>query len=218
MQHRWPNPKSTNLSWILPIVRFPGTAGHGCCLYSCPDLRFGVQMPSQVYGHDCLRRQISHNSLVEFCCPAWKVSSPAQSTVPANGLQAISLGIPTDELSHRAYFFENILTLIILRILTSQVFSKFILPHTAVECPETHSAISAEMALISKKTASRVPGSRFCQLIFLFVEEICLYWLSIYYAIINENCANKPHYLRRTKAIGGMGGQTNQLLIISGTY
>ena len=61
------------------------------------------------------------------------------------------------------------------RILTNQVFSKFILPHPAVECPETHSAISAEMALISKKTASRVPGDRFCQLVFLLVEEIYLY-------------------------------------------
>ena len=69
-----------------------------------------------------------------------------------------------------ALFSMNILILIILRILTSQVFSKFILPHPAAECPETHSAISAEMALISKKTASRVPGSRFCQLIFFLVE------------------------------------------------
>ena len=76
------------------------------------------------------------------------------------------------EMSDEPSFFENILTLIILRILTSQVFSKFIFPHHAVERPETHSAISAEMALISKKTASRVPESRFCQLIFLLVEEI----------------------------------------------
>ena len=68
-------------------------------------------------------------------------------------------------------FFVNILILIILRILTSQVFSKFILPHPAVEYRKTHSAISVEMALISKKTASRVPGSRFCQLIFLLVEK-----------------------------------------------
>ena len=59
-------------------------------------------------------------------------------------------------------FLQIYLLFIILRILTSQVFSKFILPYPAVECPETHSAISAEMALISKKTASRVPGSRFC--------------------------------------------------------
>ena len=71
--------------------------------------------------------------------------------------------------------FYNILIFIILRILTNQIFNKFILPHPAVECRKTHSAISAEMALISKKTASRVPEGRFCQLIFLLVEEIYPY-------------------------------------------
>ena len=31
----------------------------------------------------------------------------------------------------------------------------------------------------------------------------------MYYVIINEICANKLRYLRRAKAMGGMGGQTN---------
>ena len=58
------------------------------------------------------------------------------------------------------------------------------------------------------KTASRVPGSRFRQLVFLLVEEIYQYWLSVYYAVINEIYTNKLHRLRRSEMMGGKGGQT----------
>ena len=44
--------------------------------------------------------------------------------------------------------------------------------------------------------------------VLLLVKEIYLYWLSIYYSTFNEICANKPHRLRRSEAMGGMGGQT----------
>ena len=55
------------------------------------------------------------------------------------------------DLAHKYSVFANILIFIILGILTNQIFNKFILPHPATECRKKHSAISAEMALISKK-------------------------------------------------------------------
>ena len=39
--------------------------------------------------------------------------------------------------------------------------------------------------------------------ILFLVKEICQHWLSIYYVIINEICANKPRRLKRSEAIGG---------------
>ena len=53
---------------------------------------------------------------------------------------------------------------------------------------------------ISRFEASQMP---FLMLVFFLVEEIYLCLLSIYYVIINEICANKPHRLRRSEAVGG---------------
>ena len=46
-------------------------------------------------------------------------------------------------------------------------------------------------------------------LVFFLVEETYLYWLSIYYKLINEIYTNKLHYLRRAEAVGGKTRQTN---------
>lgn len=45
-------------------------------------------------------------------------------------------------------------------------------------------------------------------LIFFLVEETYLYWLSIYYKLINEIYTNKLHYLRRAGAMERIVGQT----------
>ena len=45
-------------------------------------------------------------------------------------------------------------------------------------------------------------------LVFLLVEETYLYWLSIYYKLINEIYTNKLHYLRRAGAMERIVGQT----------
>lgn len=47
-----------------------------------------------------------------------------------------------------------------------------------------------------------------CGLILVLVEETYLYWLSIYYKLINEIYTNKLHYLRRAGAMERIVGQT----------
>ena len=38
--------------------------------------------------------------------------------------------------------------------------------------------------------------------------------MSIRYITINEICTSKPHHLRRSEAMGGNGGQTNETSLI----
>lgn len=53
-----------------------------------------------------------------------------------------------------------------------------------------------------------IPSSMNRFLILVLVEETYLYWLSIYYKLINEIYTNKLHYLRRAGAMERIVGQT----------